>query len=183
MILMPLFFNIPIMKKIFVSLLLLGVFIIANGQIKEDSFTVYLVRHAEKLIDMNNLKDPPLTQCGEERSESLALFFSNIELDRIYSTDYIRTKNTALPTAEAKNLEIEIFDPSKLEELMTLIIKRGENALIVGHSTTTPVLAGLLTGKEMGAIDERIYNRIYQVIISDKKGDLNIFHTSFECKN
>ncbi len=171
------------MKKIFVSLVLLGMFLVAFGQDKKDSFTIYLVRHAEKVIDINNLKNPPLTQCGEERSESLALFFSNIELDRIYSTDYIRTKNTALPTAESKNLDIEIFEASELEELMTLIMKRGENALIVGHSTTTPMLAGLLIGEEMGAIDERIYNRIYQVIISDKKGKLNIFHTSFECKD
>ena len=171
------------MKRLYISLILLGVFIVAFGQDQNKSFTIYLVRHSEKVIDKNNLKDPPLTQCGEERSESLALFFSNIEMDRIYSTDYIRTKNTALPTAKAKNLEIEIFDASKLEELLALIMERGEDVLIVGHSTTTPVLAGLLIGKEMGSINERIYNRIYQVTISDKKGKLNIFHTSFECKN
>ncbi|MDX2415547.1 MAG: phosphoglycerate mutase family protein [Bacteroidales bacterium] len=171
------------MKRIYISLLLIGVFLVAFGQDKEDSFTIYLVRHAEKLIDINNLKDPPLTQCGEERSKSLALFFTNIEIDRIYSTDYIRTKNTALPTAKAKNLEIEIFDASKLEEFLALIMERGEDVLIVGHSTTTPVLAGLLIGEEMGAIDERIYNRIYQVVRCNNKGKLNIFHTSYKCNN
>ena len=64
-------------------------------------FTIYLVRHSEKEPAANN---PQLTPCGEQRSESLSRFLSDVPIDVIYSTDYNRTKKTALPTAMSKGL-------------------------------------------------------------------------------
>jgi len=69
-------------------------------------FTIYLVRHSEKDVSFNNSADPPLTHCGEQRSKSLSRFFSDVPICTIYSTDYTRTKNTALPTATMKGMEI-----------------------------------------------------------------------------
>ena len=153
------------------------------AQKSDNSFTIYLVRHSEKVIDKDNLRNPPLTECGQERSNNLKKFLSAVNIDRVYSTNYTRTLETARPTADSKSLEIEIYNPSMLNEFVTKLIESGEDALVVGHSNTTPVLAALLCGEEGTSMHESIYNRIYQVVITGETTQMNIFHTSFNCKN
>ena len=63
--------------------------------------TFYLIRHAEK--DRNTKgKDPVLNGLGLKRAENWAKIFKDIPFDKIYSTDYKRTQQTALPTAFSK---------------------------------------------------------------------------------
>ena len=145
-------------------------------------FTIYLVRHSEKDVSFNNSADPPLTNCGELRSKSLSRFFKDVPLSTIYSTDYTRTKNTALPTATVKGMEIKQYNEEELVDFSKLLIKRKKDALVVGHSNTTGVLAGLLVGEEIGEFDLDIYDRIYQVVLRKKRGRLHILHTAFSCK-
>ena len=143
-------------------------------------FTIYLVRHAEK---QTLISDPPLTSCGEKRAVALKEFWSDIPIDAVYSTDYKRTMSTAAPVADAKNLEIQIYAPHALKALKETLMTKQQDAIVVGHSNTTGVLAGLLIGKEMGSFDESIYNRIYQVVVSNKQQRLHVFHTAFECND
>ncbi len=151
-----------------------------NAQIDKEIFTIYLVRHSEKESTSN---DPQLTQCGEQRSKSLSSFLSDVELDAVYSTNYNRTKNTALPTAISKDLEIKEYNPEELKDFSKLLLARKQDALIVGHSNTTGVLAGLLIGEEIGEFDLTIYNRIYQVVIYQNSSRLHLLHTAFNCEN
>ena len=153
----------------------------AYAQQSEEIITIYLVRHAEKELSGENPKDPALTACGEERSRQLASFLEEVELDVIFSTDYLRTKSTALPTSSSKEKVIQFYDPRKLEEFAAFLINQKQDALVVGHSNTTAVLAGLLVGDTLGAFDESIYNRIYQVVIYKDIGRLHVLHTSFNC--
>ena len=154
----------------------------ACAQKNNKIFTIYLVRHSEKDVTSDNHSDPPLTPCGEQRSESLSSFLSAVDLDVVYSTNYNRTKNTALPTASSKELEIEEYDPNKLKEFSNLLLESKQDALVVGHSNTTGVLAGLLVNEELGEFDLDIYNRVYQVVISNDSGRLHLLHTAFDCK-
>lgn len=171
--------------KIFLSIavLMLSMPYMLNAQEADKIFTIYLVRHAEKEVSADHPKDPPLTPCGEQRAESLATFFGAIDLDVIYSTDYLRTKNTAQPVAQNKVKDIKYYDPKKLDDFAKLLLKNEQDALVVGHSNTTPVLAGLLVGEELASFDESIYNRIYQVVLYKNKGRLHILQTAFICKN
>ena len=162
-------------------LLLFGFQIAGLAQDKDSMFTIYLVRHAEKVLSEDNPKDPSLTPCGEQRAASLEVFLSAVHLDAIYSSDYTRTRSTAQPAAQNRNLETRLYDPKKLEEFAKMLLERGEDALVVGHSNSTPVLAGLLIGEEMDPIDESIYNRIYQVVISKETGRLHVLHSTFNC--
>jgi len=148
-----------------------------NGKL----FTIYLVRHSEKDGASANPADPPLTSCGEERAEHLSTFLSEVPLEVVYSTDYTRTQNTAQPTAKSKELEIQEYDAHELESFAKLLIDGKQDALVVGHSNTTGVLAGLLVGEEIGAFDESIYNRVYQVVVHKKCSRLHLFHTAFSC--
>ena len=64
--------------------------------------TYYLVRHAEKTTDKS---DPSLTQQGQKRAKDLAQRLSKLPLTEIYSSDYIRTRDTAVPTADGQRFE------------------------------------------------------------------------------
>ena len=144
-------------------------------------FTIYLVRHSEKEIPEMDRSDPPLTPCGKQRSESLSRFLSDVPIDVVYSTDYTRTRNTAFPTAKSKSLSVDLYDADALEYFSKLLIKRKQNALVVGHSNTTAVLAGIMVGEEFGEFDLDIYDRIYQVVVRKKRGRLHLLHTAFKC--
>jgi broad specificity phosphatase PhoE len=150
----------------------------AAAQVEEGVFTLYFVRHSEKTSES---MDPELTVCGVERSESLNAFFDAVPLAAVYSTDYRRTWGTAQPTARSKGLEIQEYDPRTLEEVMAALIERRQDALVVGHSNTTGVLAGLFVGENIGAFDESIYNRVYQVVVTKSERRLHVLHTAFRC--
>ena len=145
-------------------------------------YTIYLVRHSEKEVSSDIPSDPPLTPCGEERSKSISNFLKDVPVEAIYSTDYTRTKNTAFPTAKSKGLNIQEYDGGTLNDFSKLLRKRKQDALVVGHSNTTAVLAGLLVGEEFGEFDLDIYDRIYQVVLRKKRGRLHVLHTAFSCK-
>ena len=80
----------------------------------DDVFTIYLVRHSEKDYSSKNSLDLPLSKCGEQRSHDLSNFLNNIHLDAVYCTDYKRTRDTALPTAIAKNIDVTLYDNNNL---------------------------------------------------------------------
>jgi len=171
------------MKKLIT--LLLALFLIqavAMTQQVKEPFTIYLIRHSEKVIDVNNLKDPPLTELGKLRSESLVDFFASTAIDRIYSSNYLRTRETARPLSEARELNTEIYNANKLKEFTDLLLARKEDAVVIGHSNTTPLVARQLTGMELFGIPDNDYSRIYQVIVKHDGTILNIFHSTFECK-
>lgn len=168
-------------RNIYLLLIVLTVFSSCSLVRENSFFTIYLVRHSEKELSQMDRSDPPLTPCGQQRSENLSGFLSDVPIDLVYSTDYIRTRNTALPTATSKDLKIEVYDAEKLEGFSKQLIKQKKNALIVGHSNTTAVLAGLLVGKELGEFDLDIYDRIYQVVLRKKRGQLHLLHTAFYC--
>ena len=174
-------------KYLALSLILLGISAALGFKYDTDTqedcktFTIYLVRHAEKDLTSDSGGDPPLTECGEQRAEHLSSFLSHVPLDAIYSTNYARTKNTAMPTARSKELEVQEYAPQDLGSLAELLMDRKQDALVVGHSNTTGVLAGMLVGEDIGEFDLNIYNRVYQVVIHQKSGRLHLFHTAFSC--
>ncbi|MDX5339086.1 MAG: histidine phosphatase family protein [Cyclobacteriaceae bacterium] len=105
--------------------------------------TIYIVRHAEKQLEGS---DPDLLQVGKIRAKKLAQILADKEIKHIYSTDYTRTKNTALPTAEAAGVGIELYDPGNHEDLVEKLRVLEGNALVVGHSNTVNQLANYFVG-------------------------------------
>jgi len=127
-------------------------------QAELDGTTIYLVRHAEKVLDVSN---PPLTEDGQARAALLA------EISRVHSTDYVRTRQTAAPIAEALDIDVEIYDPSDLTGFAAQLIEQGGESLVVGHSNTTPQLVEALGGEPGTEIDEAAeYDRLYIVEIN-----------------
>jgi len=149
-------------------------------------FTIYLIRHAEKESAPTDSRDPLLSDCGTLRAKSLAGFFGKVDLEAIYSTDYNRTRNTAKPTANSKGITVKSYNPRALEDFALKLINLKQNALVVGHSNTTGALAALLAGQsgdESYSMSEKIYNRIYQVVIYKDARQLQLLQSAFTCTN
>ena len=122
--------------------------------------TLYLVRHAEKQTG----DDPALTEAGNTRAAALADRLEDAGIEAIWSTDYRRTLQTAAPLAQRLDLEVQVYDPGDLASFAEQLKTTGETALVVGHSNTTPQLAGLLGGNPGPEIVEASeYDRIYVI--------------------
>lgn len=132
------------MKKGFVILLLF----VSSLSCTQETTTFILVRHAEKASD--GTSDPALTEVGMARAEYILSLFQQANITAIYSTDYKRTKLTVAPIAEAKSIEVTIYDPGELEDFSHILLKdnSGGTVIISGHSNTTPTLANLLLAEE-----------------------------------
>ena len=50
--------------------------------------------------------------------------------------------------------------PDQLDDFAKLLIKNRKDVLVVGHSNTTPVLAGLLVGEELEPF-ERVFTTVF----------------------
>jgi len=123
--------------------------------------TIFLVRHAEKTTDKN---DPALTVQGRQRAKLLADTLQDAGITRIYSSDYIRTRETAAPLAKNLGLTVELYDAGNLGAIAEKLKAEGGRTLVVGHSNTTPQLTELLGGEGGEPIVEVTeYNRLYVV--------------------
>ena len=122
--------------------------------------TLFLVRHAEDGIGTN----PSLNNVGLDRAASLAHFLDQVPIDVIYSSDFNRTKETAAPTAELKQLPVEIYNVGNLQGFKEDLLANHKNktVLVVGHSNTTPTLVNLLTNTTNYAnFNEQEYDNIF----------------------
>lgn len=133
------------------------------------SFTLYLVRHAEKTHDG---KDPALSESGRRRADWTADWAMDKGLARIWSSDYRRSRDTAQPAAERLGLSVELYDPTDLEGLARRLLDRAETALVVGHSNTTPELAALLCECRVNDMSDEDYDRLLAVTVEPGRRSL-----------
>ena len=132
------------MKKFLTVLFVLSIQLI----LAQEATTYYLIRHAEKDRSDPSNSNPELTLEGRQRSQRWSAVFERIALDAVYSTNYLRTIQTASPTAEAHHIAIQFYDPRALYSEEFKASTTGQNVLIVGHSNTIPELANAILGEQ-----------------------------------
>ena len=140
-----------------VVLLVVGVALAA-----EPTTVVYLVRHAEKA---DETADAPLSEAGRARAAELARLLGEAGVTAVLSTDYARTRETALPLAKAAGLSVELYDPRDPAGTAAALSGRGGRILVVGHSNTTPALVEALGGEAGPPIADAEYDRLYVVAL------------------
>lgn len=144
-----------------------------------DSGTAFLVRHAEKVtgdgvMKIDDPRDPPLTQAGQARAEALADRLESAGITQIWSTDTIRTRNTASPLAARLGVSVMLYDASDLAGFAAQIRANSDgNIVVVGHSNTTPQLAAAL-GAESGdpIVEATEYDRLYVIDLATGAGEI-----------
>ena len=134
---------------------------------QDDSITTfYLIRHAEKDRSEGVGNDPELTEAGQNRAERWAKVLGLEPLDAVYSTDYRRTRQTAEPSAQTNELDLQLYDPNAVEPAALIAQHKGQRVLIVGHSNTIPMLANKFLGEERFEwIDDAVNGNLYVVTI------------------
>ena len=137
---------------------------------KENTSVYYFIRHAEKDRSDPTNKNPSLTIQGLERANKWALFFKDKNIAAVYSTNYKRTQQTALPIAKEQNLEIISYTAKELISEKFIANNKGKNIVIVGHSNTTPELVNSLLGeKKYEDIADRENNNVFIVTLNKNK--------------
>ena len=114
---------------------------------KQKETIFYLIRHAEKDQSNSENSDPSLTNKGIKRANNWASYFDTIQLNSIYSTDYIRTKQTIFPVSELKQITPKIYSVDELDINQFITSNQGKRVLISGHSNTTPTMVNKLIGE------------------------------------
>lgn len=158
------------MKYILTAFLIAIVCTHSYSQKKENESitTFYFIRHAEKDRNDKTNQDPHLTEVGKARAEHWNVILKSITFDVVFSTDYHRTRETALPIAKRNNLEITIYDPKLLDIEKLKQDHRGNNILVVGHSNTTPFLVNKLLGNnKYEAIDDSNNGNLYIITFTN----------------
>jgi len=139
--------------------------------------TFYVVRHAEKAAaPVGNMMgtDVPLTEAGIQRAEKLKELLKNKKIGLIYSTNTIRTKSTAQPTADHFAIPISIYGPRPDSAFIHLLLSQKKNTLVVGHSNTVDDIVNMLCGEKKipGDLNDPDYDNLF---IIKKKGNKFIF--------
>jgi len=137
-----------------------------------DHYKLYLVRHSEKLLDDGD--DPGLTEEGKQRSIKLAGWLRDKDIEDIWSSDYLRSRDTAAPLVAMLRLPLELYDPRDLSALVGTLRERRNTALVVGHSNTTPDLARLLCVCIIGDMDDSDYDQLIVVSVSGEDRSVEI---------
>ena len=128
--------------------------------------TIVLVRHAEK-ADASS--DPVLAPAGAARARVLAHVLRDVPLDAVFSTPFIRTRETARPVAEHHGLTVTETPVTRsfVSDLAARVRRDhvGETVLVVGHSNTTPELARALGATNAPAIADPEYDHMFIVTL------------------
>ncbi len=129
--------------------------------------TVLLVRHAEKELSGD---DPGLTELGAERAAKLTHVAGEMGVTAVYSTQFLRTRATAIPLAERLGLDVNIVSASDslATEMANIVLTQhaGDVVAIVNHSNTVPPIIEALGVTPAPVIEDDEYDDLYIVIIA-----------------
>jgi 2,3-bisphosphoglycerate-dependent phosphoglycerate mutase len=158
-----------IMRKEFLVLAIL--FTTVSTALAQNT-TVYIVRHAEKDLTDPNTKDPKLTIEGLRRAKDLNALLEKEGIVAVYSTNYIRTIQTADPVAKRIKKNITIYDATNITDLVATVKERynSKSVLIIGHSNTIlPMVSAFGGNTSISEIKDNEYRYLFKVVINSEK--------------
>lgn len=131
---------------------------------------VLLVRHGEKAAQP--AQDPPLTAEGEARARALVAVARDAGVSAVVTTQYVRTRATAEPTASAMRVAPEVVTAGPMPQHARAVadaVRRhaGQTVLVVGHSNTISAIVGALGAPEPRELCDSEYDTLFVVVIGD----------------
>jgi broad specificity phosphatase PhoE len=145
--------------------------VLAGGQVlpqDRGTVTAIIVRHAERAEAP--VEDPGLTAAGQARASALVEVARKANVKAIVTTQLLRTRNTAEPTAKALRITPEVVssgDPRHAQKVAAAVkTHTGNTVLVVGHSNTIPAILEALGAKDSVAICEMEYDKIFTVTVT-----------------
>lgn len=141
---------------------------------REPMTTVYVVRHAEKLL-ATGARDPELSPVGKERALELPKVLPLEKLTAIYATQYLRTRQTVEPVSALTGLEIERYRAGNVRGLAEHVREQhaGGHVLVAGHYDTVPRLIHELGVDTRVRLTEANYGDVFIVQIRGQEARLS----------
>lgn len=139
---------------------LCGSFHIAQAQ-----STIFVTRHADRY---GTEPDPTLTPKGQEQACSLAQILSDANVKHIFTTELIRTQETAAPLAHKTKVVPVVVPQDNFDELIVKVrdsLKPNESILVVGHRASVPKIVHALTGKDVAPLGSDEYGRLIAITL------------------
>ncbi len=154
----------------------------SNLHAAQDFTRLILVRHAEKSI--NHRENPDLSEKGQLRAEALKGLLEIFDIKAVYTSKYLRTKQTAKPLADEANLvinsDIGAKDYDSLKDHIHSFYKK-ESILVVGHGNTVPAFINFLHEEEKYmSLEEDEFNKIFFVEIYEDKIESHKYSFDFK---
>lgn len=144
--------------------------LLAAADARAQATTVIIVRHAEKLDES---ADAALSPAGRQRAESLKSALEHAGVQRIITTQYQRTRDTAAPLATALGLDPVVISSSggtaaHASEIAERVrnCDPGMTVLIVGHSNTVPDIIRALGAPDIGQLGGDEYDNLFVVLLN-----------------
>ncbi len=127
--------------------------------------TIFVVRHADRY---GTEPDPDITPEGRREAASLARLLAETKITHIFTTEAVRTHQTAAPTAQEFGLRPEVVSSEKPDELIRRIratLRPGEATLVVGHRASVPRIVKALTGETVTPLRFDEFDRLEVVTL------------------
>jgi broad specificity phosphatase PhoE len=124
--------------------------------------TVILVRHAERA---SNNGDLPLNEPGRQRAVLLARMLGHAGVTHIFTSEMIRTKETAAPLAAQLKLTPVVVPVAQRDALIAQLdqLPGGSVVLVVNHGGPLPDLVRKLGAPAPSDIGEDQFDRLFVV--------------------
>jgi broad specificity phosphatase PhoE len=127
--------------------------------------TIFVSRHADRF---GTEPDPSLTPIGMLQAQALARLLVSANVRHIYTTELLRTRQTAAPIALKVNVRPIVIPQTHFEELIARIrasARPNESTLVIGHRHTVPKIVKALTGRDIPALESNEYGRLVIVTL------------------
>jgi phosphohistidine phosphatase SixA len=123
--------------------------------------TIILLRHAERV----STGADALSAAGRRRADLLARMFRKSGVAAIFTSEFIRTKQTAAPLAEAIGITpIELSGTASGNS--GVLLGAGPVSVVIGHSDSVPELIAALGGPAGLEIDENEFDRLFVLTVT-----------------
>jgi broad specificity phosphatase PhoE len=137
----------------------------AMASVLSAQVTVFVTRHADR--DASE-PDAALTELGLRQAETLSEVLRSAGIKHIYTTEFIRTQQTAAPLARISKAPVETVKQADLHELVARVLRNtsaGDAILVVGHRGTVPQIVKALSGKAIEPLGSFEYGRLLAVTL------------------
>jgi broad specificity phosphatase PhoE len=126
---------------------------------------VLAVRHAD--IDLPPLSgNPQLNAAGRARADALARVVGGAGVTDIFTSQFVRTRQTVAPTAERLGLTPRLVPPPADLAHKIRAGQLGSVVLIAGHSDTIPEILTALGAPPPPPISEAEFDNLYVATLS-----------------
>ncbi|SFT83842.1 Histidine phosphatase superfamily (branch 1) [Lishizhenia tianjinensis] len=154
------------LKSPFVILLLLNLLFLTSCSNLSSTKTVYLFRHAEKVLDSTE-KNPALTLEGEKQALQISELLKDSKLEEVYSTKYIRNLMTINPLLDSTKAHLNLYEWEAWEQVVDDIQQnKAQVSAVCGHGDILLPMIEHFGGKRpQEKIGDHEYKTIYKLLL------------------